>query len=170
MNDNFKELKGRIRKLDELLTLRGTGNLDFAQAVSAVRRAVRHGDRTRNPSPSCARCSTRPRRSGGCSPRRPESAAAAAPSRRSAAGELESGEGSTRERVRSEGTVARAGAARSQRTALRLTGGLLPARGRGRTPSVARLGAARHFAADPQKPLARPAPVVRRLPPEGRMR
>ncbi len=51
MNDNFKELKGRIRKLDELLSLRGTGNLDFAQAVSAVRRAVRHGDRTRDPSP-----------------------------------------------------------------------------------------------------------------------
>ncbi len=51
MNDNFKELKGRIRKLDELLEVRGTGNLAFAQAVSAVRRAVRHGDRTRDPSP-----------------------------------------------------------------------------------------------------------------------
>lgn len=52
MNDNFKELKGRIRKLDELLAARGTGNLAFAQAVSAVRRAEKHGDRTRDPSPA----------------------------------------------------------------------------------------------------------------------
>ncbi len=51
MNDNFKELKGRIRKLDELLAARGTGDLAFAQAVSAVRRAAKHGDRTRDPSP-----------------------------------------------------------------------------------------------------------------------
>jgi hypothetical protein len=51
MNDNFKELKGRIRKLDELLAARGTGDLAFAQAVSAVRRAEKHGDRTRDPSP-----------------------------------------------------------------------------------------------------------------------
>lgn len=51
MNDNFKELKGRIRKLDELLEARGTGNMPFAQALSAVRRAVKHGDRTRDPSP-----------------------------------------------------------------------------------------------------------------------
>lgn len=51
MNDNFKELKGRIRKLDELLAARGTGDLRFAQAVSMVRRAVKHGDRTRDPSP-----------------------------------------------------------------------------------------------------------------------
>lgn len=52
MNDNFKELKGRIRKLDELLAARGTGDLAFAQAVSAVRRAEKHGDRTRDPSPA----------------------------------------------------------------------------------------------------------------------
>lgn len=51
MNDNFRELKTRIRKLDELLAARGTGNVRFAQALSAVRRAERHGDRTRNPSP-----------------------------------------------------------------------------------------------------------------------
>jgi hypothetical protein len=51
MNDNFRELKGRIRRLDELLAARGTGNLPFAQALSAVRRAVKHGDRTRDPSP-----------------------------------------------------------------------------------------------------------------------
>lgn len=52
MNDNFRELKGRIRKLDELLAARGMGDLPFAQAVSAVRRAVKHGDRTRDPSPA----------------------------------------------------------------------------------------------------------------------
>jgi hypothetical protein len=51
MNDNFKELKGRIRNLDELLTTRGTGNVPFAQALSAVRRAAKRGDRTRDPSP-----------------------------------------------------------------------------------------------------------------------
>lgn len=50
MNDNFKELKERIRRLDELLSARGTGDLAFAQAVSAVRRAVKHGDRSRDPS------------------------------------------------------------------------------------------------------------------------
>lgn len=51
MNDNFRELKDRIRKLDALLAARGTGNLAFAQAVSAVHRAAKHGDRTRDPSP-----------------------------------------------------------------------------------------------------------------------
>ncbi len=51
MNENYRELKGRIRKLHELLTARGTGNLQFAQAVSKVRRAAKHGDRTRDPSP-----------------------------------------------------------------------------------------------------------------------
>lgn len=51
MNDNFRELKGRLRKLDELLAIRGSSDLAFAQAVSAVRRAAKHGDRTRDPSP-----------------------------------------------------------------------------------------------------------------------
>ncbi len=51
MNDNFRELKARLRRLDELLTSRRTVDLEFAQAVSAVRRAARHGDRTRDPSP-----------------------------------------------------------------------------------------------------------------------
>jgi hypothetical protein len=52
MNDNFRELKDRIRKLDDLLVARGTGNVQFAQALSAVRRAVKRGDRTRDPSPA----------------------------------------------------------------------------------------------------------------------
>jgi hypothetical protein len=51
MNDNFKELKARLRRLDELLAARGTVDLEFAQAVSAVRRAAKHGDRTRDPTP-----------------------------------------------------------------------------------------------------------------------
>jgi len=51
MNDDFRELKGRIRKLDAMLTEGGSeGHIPFAQAVSAVRRAVKHGDRTREPS------------------------------------------------------------------------------------------------------------------------
>ncbi len=51
MNENFRELKARIRKLDELLIARGTGNAPFAQALSKVRRAAKHGDRTRDPTP-----------------------------------------------------------------------------------------------------------------------
>ncbi|WP_242337718.1 MULTISPECIES: hypothetical protein [Anaeromyxobacter] len=51
MNDGFKDLKGRIRKLEEQLVARGHVDVDFAQAVSRVRRAVRHGDRSREPSP-----------------------------------------------------------------------------------------------------------------------
>ncbi len=51
MNDNFRELKARLRRLDELLASRGTVDPEFAQAVSAVRRAAKHGDRTRDPSP-----------------------------------------------------------------------------------------------------------------------
>ena len=50
VNDTFRELKERIRKLEEVLTRRGLGNMEFAQAVSRVRRAVRHGDRSREPS------------------------------------------------------------------------------------------------------------------------
>lgn len=49
MNDNFRDLKGRIRKLDVLLTSGGMSNLPFAQAVSRVRRAMKRGDRTRDP-------------------------------------------------------------------------------------------------------------------------
>jgi hypothetical protein len=52
MNDNFRELKARLRLLDELLVSRGAVDVEFAQAVSAVRRAAKHGDRTRDPSPA----------------------------------------------------------------------------------------------------------------------
>jgi hypothetical protein len=51
MNDDFRELKERIRRLDALLAAGGTSHVSFAQAVSAVHRAVKHGDRTRAPTP-----------------------------------------------------------------------------------------------------------------------
>lgn len=51
MNENFRDLKARIRRLDALLASRGAADLPFAQAVSRVRRAVKRGDRTRDPSP-----------------------------------------------------------------------------------------------------------------------
>ena len=52
MNDNFREFKVRMRKLDELLVSRGLGtHPEFAQAVSRVRRAAKHGDRSRDPTP-----------------------------------------------------------------------------------------------------------------------
>jgi len=53
MNDNFGELKARLRKLDGLLTGeqgRILANLDFARALSQAQRLVRDGDRTREPS------------------------------------------------------------------------------------------------------------------------
>ena len=51
MNENYRELKARIRKLDELLVAHGMSDMQFAQALSAVRRAAKHGDRRRDPSP-----------------------------------------------------------------------------------------------------------------------
>lgn len=50
MNDDFRDLKIRLRKLDTLLEGGRTGNLQFAQAVSMARRAVKTGDRSRKPS------------------------------------------------------------------------------------------------------------------------
>jgi hypothetical protein len=53
MNENFGELKARVRKLNDLLGAepgRILGNLDFARAVSHAQRLVRDGDRTREPS------------------------------------------------------------------------------------------------------------------------
>lgn len=51
MNDNFRDLKTRLRKLDAQLAEGGSADLPFAQAVSALHRAVKHGDRSRDPSP-----------------------------------------------------------------------------------------------------------------------
>jgi hypothetical protein len=51
MNDTFREVKERIRKLDAVLEHGGNSNVEFAQAVSRVRRLVKKGDRSREPSP-----------------------------------------------------------------------------------------------------------------------
>jgi hypothetical protein len=50
MNDTFRDVKARIRRLDEILARGGLSHVDFAQAVSRVRRAVKRGDRSREPS------------------------------------------------------------------------------------------------------------------------
>lgn len=50
MNDTFRELKGRIRSLEALVVRRGQTDVALAMAVSLVRRAERHGDRSREPS------------------------------------------------------------------------------------------------------------------------
>lgn len=51
MNDTFRDLKARIRDLEAFLVNRGSSSTELAQAVSMVRRAVKHGDRSREPSP-----------------------------------------------------------------------------------------------------------------------
>jgi hypothetical protein len=50
MNDVFRDLKARVRRLDELLGNGAGGNVELAQAVSQVRRALKRGDRSREPS------------------------------------------------------------------------------------------------------------------------
>jgi hypothetical protein len=51
MNDVFRDLKARVRRLDEVVSAGAGANVPLAQAVSQVRRALRHGDRSREPSP-----------------------------------------------------------------------------------------------------------------------
>lgn len=51
MNDAFRDVKGRMRKLDAALGNGGVANPAFAQAVSAARRLVKRGDRSRAPTP-----------------------------------------------------------------------------------------------------------------------
>ena len=51
MNQDFREFKERLRRLEVMLGQGGLSDIDFAQALSKVRRATRHGDRTREPSP-----------------------------------------------------------------------------------------------------------------------
>jgi len=50
MNDTYRDFKARLRKLDGILVARGLTNVEFAQALSRVRRAERRGDRSREPS------------------------------------------------------------------------------------------------------------------------
>jgi hypothetical protein len=47
MNDTFRELKARVRRIDEALATGGT--VELAQALSQARRALRRGDRSREP-------------------------------------------------------------------------------------------------------------------------
>jgi len=52
MNEAFKDLKERMRRLNAILQSRGaTEDVGFAQAVSSLRRAARRGDRSREPTP-----------------------------------------------------------------------------------------------------------------------
>lgn len=51
MNDSFRELKARIRRVDAVLTsVGGNDHADLAQALSRVQRLVRRGDRSLEPS------------------------------------------------------------------------------------------------------------------------
>jgi hypothetical protein len=50
MNDEFRQLKERMRQLDAMLQRQGASeDVAFAQAVSSLHRAERRGDRTREP-------------------------------------------------------------------------------------------------------------------------
>ncbi len=51
MNDDFRDLKARVRHLDDMLGGGSAANVAFAQALSQLRRAVRRGDRSRRPTP-----------------------------------------------------------------------------------------------------------------------
>lgn len=55
MNENFGELKARVRRLDGILSGdsgRILDNLDFARALSQAHRLLRDGDRSREPTPA----------------------------------------------------------------------------------------------------------------------
>jgi hypothetical protein len=49
MNDEFRDLKARVRHLDEVLSAGVGANVAFAQALSQAHRALRRGDRSREP-------------------------------------------------------------------------------------------------------------------------
>ncbi len=50
MNEAFRALKERMRRLDALLESRGASeDVAFAQALSSLHRAARRGDRSREP-------------------------------------------------------------------------------------------------------------------------
>jgi hypothetical protein len=51
MNDDFRDLKERLRRLDAVLAGHGTTDAGFAQAISRARRATKRGDRSRPPPP-----------------------------------------------------------------------------------------------------------------------
>jgi hypothetical protein len=49
VNDSFRDLKARVRRLDERLSAGAAANVEFAQALSQVHRALRRADRSREP-------------------------------------------------------------------------------------------------------------------------
>ena len=50
MNEAFRDLKERMRRLDALLESRGASeDVGFAQALSSLHRAAKRGDRKREP-------------------------------------------------------------------------------------------------------------------------
>jgi hypothetical protein len=49
MNDEFRDLKVRVRRLYEVLSAGVGANVEFAQALSQAHRALRRGDRSREP-------------------------------------------------------------------------------------------------------------------------
>jgi hypothetical protein len=51
MNDTFRDLKARVRRLDEVLSAGVGTSVELAQALSQARRVMRRGDRSRAPSP-----------------------------------------------------------------------------------------------------------------------
>lgn len=51
MNQDFRDFKERLRRLEAMLMQGGLSDIDFAQALSKVRRAAKRGDRTREPTP-----------------------------------------------------------------------------------------------------------------------
>lgn len=51
MNDEYRDFKVRLRRLEAVLQDQGLSNVDLAQALSRVRRAERRSDRSREPSP-----------------------------------------------------------------------------------------------------------------------
>ncbi len=49
MNDEYRELKERLRKLDDILVAQGLADVEFAQALSRAHRAERRAKRSREP-------------------------------------------------------------------------------------------------------------------------
>jgi hypothetical protein len=49
VNDSFRDLKARVRRLDDVLSAGAAANVAFAQALSQAHRALRRGDRSREP-------------------------------------------------------------------------------------------------------------------------
>ncbi len=49
MNDEYRDFKERLRKLDKILLAEGLANVELAQALSRAHRAERRAKRSREP-------------------------------------------------------------------------------------------------------------------------